>query len=1815
MDILSNAALVAPLISSTQNGSRVLLSGFNFESLSLDLNTPFLLSGPSSTVHLSSSRFRNITTSLLSNTPSRQHCRNTSSSVVVVATTFEHSEMPYQGALTDFDSAESLLVLNSSFLHLRNGVAYTDRIELASSATYTNDVFIDISQTDRGSGAAICITAGTLTLERCRFEDLSSGTMGDGGAVFSSGDEVKADRCVFRNCRGRNGGAIFCGLNTKLTVLASQFEKCSSTIEKWSEKVEFSGDSSNTAQHANGGGGALFIHFKVNHQIVDSLFQDCSAPSFGGGIFVNNADNPAVLPDHFRLAFCLFIGTKVNETIGTGNSGGHIMFAKVGTILEQMISDDQAIPDFFQGLNTDYTSRIEGVVTDTQSRDTQNIRFGRASLQNLDHAFRSINLIVSTTGTDSPMCGSEWNPCRTVSNAGHFIQTGYTIVIEEGEFKTEGSNIENYVFVASRDITFEGQGQREDSTGTKVEFTSPAYNAAIFVTTGTATLSEMTVQLSALSSDGWNLVEVDGGGTVEIASCALVGTGSEQNGRLMSVVSGSLIVTQSSFCNILSNLDNGPAISASVSSSSSVSISSSSFTSCKLSDGSGVGGAIHLFLEADTADFVLSDLHFTSNEATKAKDVFISAADLSLDKRVLTSAKFAIEWEDNTSDNTRFRCESRGGDYGIAEVGIPEYLVQLKMVFVDSTQPNDAVGCGKAASPCQSIRGAANQQTNTELNGHFVVVVGAGLLKGDVTVKSSSFRPNADTGSAVIQLDAGYSLSCSGSVKFTRMDFTFTQNVASQTKTLLNLTSGNLVLTECTFKSHTSGTRIKANQLVAVSGTGTIVADELKATDLSFASAVFDINSDSIEVGSVKLSDCEFTGTPTATFVSLTSTSPSSRLSVGPISFGSSNADPSPIDPSPLTLAEIKAPRTATVESAVTLFTSTSSSFTSNTKISTTDTPAEVVSILKIVTVSSFSQSVTRSTIKFAAGTDASSATSLVDTSFASLVLADTTVDVSSLTNFFSEAVFAVKAHSLSISFTTLSEVLSDVSGMTCPLVSVTGGSLALSKVKIDGTALPLSFAKSVIVQTGGTVQLTDSHFTNIASTSSGAAVHSTLTASGHTLTIASCGFAACSSNGRGGALNVNVVAGSFVISTQSSTISKCSSASNGGAISLDLTELTSGTFNIAGASFGTGTDANSCGSGKFGKDVYMDGDLTSFNDKTLFPSAYSASPVNEALKDSIAVSSTHTNLIMPLLQYLHSPTTEGFVDDTIDSDDITQCGHLFVNCKTLSQLKQNAPSLSSVKIVSALTIKTEFAVLQTMTITSKEELPRSSLVLVSTPSLSITSSTPTLTLTNLAISTASSSSARNSDTAYLLIASGKLVVSQSTFTSSASLPCPLVFAKTSGALEIDDFNATNMPNLHDALIRGQTSATMKVANSNFEYITRTTAKGDTENGTVISAVLKDVSSSTLDTLTFDTCGTAVFLNMEECPLSLDYSVRNVAFTTTTPSQLYVCGDDLSLLLKPSKWTDLPQALADETHEIFMTFSSMWEIIVSLRFYLVPPERLEMFVSSSGRGSDVGDGTRSSPFETIWQSLERAKGQSEDVRVVLVGKGRIGGKSEMVGREGLEMEIVGESEGSEMECLIVESKGSERKEKEGMITLDKQSLTLSSLVVSLHSSHRSVEAVFILTSSSVLILESCSLRTSEPISHSLICLAGSSSLTVFDLECESVSFVGKGGIVKVSTCASLDLSSCSFTSASFGGGCVVWGRTEGTVTVHNTAFTRCSGVAFGSVIRVMGCGTRVKITKCTFSECVTRVRFGEVSWEGGSVGGGCRDSNLPRLTF
>ncbi|KAK2951446.1 hypothetical protein BLNAU_13603 [Blattamonas nauphoetae] len=72
---------------------------------------------------------------------------------------------------------------------------------------------------------------------------------------------------------------------------------------------------------------------------------------------------------------------------------------------------------------------------------------------------------------------------------------------------------------------------------------------------------------------------------------------------------------------------------------SSLSISSSTFKSYKLSESSELRGAIHFFIETDKADFLLSNLLFTSNEATKAEDVFISTPDLSLDKLVLTSAK------------------------------------------------------------------------------------------------------------------------------------------------------------------------------------------------------------------------------------------------------------------------------------------------------------------------------------------------------------------------------------------------------------------------------------------------------------------------------------------------------------------------------------------------------------------------------------------------------------------------------------------------------------------------------------------------------------------------------------------------------------------------------------------------------------------------------------------------------------------------------------------------------------------------------------------------------------------------------------------------------------------------------------------------------------------------------------------------------------------------------------------------------------------------------------------------------------------------
>ncbi|KAK2943219.1 hypothetical protein BLNAU_21845 [Blattamonas nauphoetae] len=52
-------------------------------------------------------------------------------------------------------------------------------------------------------------------------------------------------------------------------------------------------------------------------------------------------------------------------------------------------------------------------------------------------------------------------------------------------------------------------------------------------------------------------------------------------------------------------------------------------------------------------------------------------------------------------------------------------------------------------------------------------------------------------------------------------------------------------------------------------------------------------------------------------------------------------------------------------------------------------------------------------------------------------------------------------------------------------------------------------------------------------------------------------------------------------------------------------------------------------------------------------------------------------------------------------------------------------------------------------------------------------------------------------------------------------------------------------------------------------------------------------------------------------------------------------------------------------------------------------------------------------------------------------------------------------------------------------------------------------------------------------------------------------------------------------------------------------YVKCSGRAFGSLVRVHAVGCGVSVYACNFTSCVTSVWFGSVCGEGGIAGGGC----------
>ncbi|KAK2954523.1 hypothetical protein BLNAU_10543 [Blattamonas nauphoetae] len=1209
-------------------------------------NNAFLSSGPFSRFNLISSTFSNISTSLLKNCMDGVWSDDVTNSGVITSSNFDRCDGCYTGALYSNNRFRTLLTTNSSFSNftLTNEVQQT----LTATTSFIGDVFDSLSR--EGEGGAIqfkpSLASAVLTVTDCTFTTCTSTSSFKGGAAFASLGQVVISGTKFTECTGHSGGAIATA-NTQITVYNCGFFTCEALCLSWIEEKgdmsTFYGDPSTPpAQRLNGGGGAMWIELQSSYYLLSAcLFESCLAPSFGGGMLFWNFD--CTTPGFFRIVNCMFFDTTgLLATPKMGQSGGQNVMIACHRFTDTDYDGYNYFAREYNYVNGVQTRRLESIFTDTVETSAKNIQVGSSS--HLTGPFvesSNADVYVATTGSDATHCGDKSSQCKTVTYAANKVTANYKVIVAAGEFSSSNGQ-EAFIRVLDKTIRIEGEG----SLSTSVSFTKPTFyeTSNMKVTTGTLSVTAMTLTLNTGSSDGWDLIEVDGTGSVKLTDCILEGTGSAQNGRLVTIIGGSFTATGCEFNNIQSTLSTGAAIHADLTSSSTFILSSSSFTNCKLgTEPENVGAGLFLHLQDNAKIYSLRWLTFAGGEANRAADIFISTPTLDEESQYLFSANFQMAWQNTETDNLRFKCLSRDSSYEPQEMGIPLYLASLPVLFVDSNSRDDE-DCGSQDAPCQSLTFAASQMS---LRGVTVIVMVSALLKGTTDITNSFIVPEHESDQAALQISDVSSLTNTGTtmVAIHRIDFVFGTPLSSSTP-LLTTSTGSFVLQSCFFKS--SGSVVTAQTLISISKPGTLTTDGLRIADISFSSPAVSIDSPSISVSDVTFSSCSFTSS------AVTFTSPS--ISVGFVTFSDCLFSSSAVTltSSKISVGEVTFSSCSFSSSAVTITSSSTSvgdltlsscSFTGTLPTTLVSiSPSSTCTLLSVgkVSFTSFSTTSTPSssselTLASIRGPSTSTFTASTATPITYTEDSITSNAVISFSGSPSSSVPLLKLSLGSVFSATMSNTKVVFAGSTsassaASLADTTSFSLSFSATKIDITNLYGSFTSSIFAVpantlsislsslssflshstkyinvpfarvTGGTLSLSkvyisssifsSSYTSNVivqtaGNVESGSAVSATL-GSGASLSLASDAFSNCDSEMHGGALSITIASGSLSITK--TTFTMCKSSLNGGAIVIDLISLSSpDSFSMSSVTFGTTTYyQNECGEGWKGSDMFI---------------------------------------------------------------------------------------------------------------------------------------------------------------------------------------------------------------------------------------------------------------------------------------------------------------------------------------------------------------------------------------------------------------------------------------------------------------------------------------------------------------------------------------------------------------------------------------------------------------------------------------------------
>jgi hypothetical protein len=219
--------------------------------------------------------------------------------MVLAAGTVEVRNLIFVNAKTVQDGPQALPSGAGSALSLENN-AQTVLLNL------TNCVFRD-NLTSHTGGGAVSSSGGMVTVADCVFENTAGGAAnttnnGDGGFLkVQKGLTVR--NSSFVNGRGNNGGAIYVGGGTTVSIAGTRFEGNRGEVD----------------------GGAIYIRATDAAVIANSTFRDNSSITGGGGA-ISTPLSPTT------LGAMSISNTVFEENVATQNTGGAIAYGGGGTL-------------------------------------------------------------------------------------------------------------------------------------------------------------------------------------------------------------------------------------------------------------------------------------------------------------------------------------------------------------------------------------------------------------------------------------------------------------------------------------------------------------------------------------------------------------------------------------------------------------------------------------------------------------------------------------------------------------------------------------------------------------------------------------------------------------------------------------------------------------------------------------------------------------------------------------------------------------------------------------------------------------------------------------------------------------------------------------------------------------------------------------------------------------------------------------------------------------------------------------------------------------------------------------------------------------------------------------------------------------------------------------------------------------------------------------------------------------------------------------------------------------------------------------------